>query len=81
MIYTCLKEKINKFEQFALTLKYIMTESTDLDTVRHNYDKENNIKKLFENVEIDKIISNLEHVYIYIHADSRIEYNRIIWTN
>ena len=31
-----------------------------------NQDKENNIKKLFENVEIDKLISHLKAVNAYI---------------
>ena len=51
--------------QAALIAKHILIECTYLTLVRYEYYKENNIKKLFETVEIDKIIFYLTAVNVY----------------
>ena len=58
-------QPISTICQATLTVKHIFTECTHLAPVKHKYYKENNIKKLFENVEINKIISDLKSLNIY----------------
>ena len=53
--------------QVTLTVEFILTECTNPGLLRHEYCKENDIKKLFENFEINKIISDLQAQYIYIY--------------
>ena len=55
--------------QTKYTVKHILIECTDLAHIRKTFDSANNMKELFQNAEINNVISFLKTMKLFIHKN------------